>query len=71
MTVGYQIWKEKGIGEDLQLASMATVGSHGVPAGTDRWDKAMGAGVGGEKLCDPLEMGEGEGGRWSAVERWN
>lgn len=47
------------------------MGSHGVPAGTDRWDKAMGAGVGGEKLCDPLEMGEGEGGRWFAVERRN
>lgn len=46
------------------------MGSHGVPVGTGRWDKAI-RGEGGEELCDLLEMGEGEGGRWSSVERWN
>ena len=45
-----------------------------MPAGVGDCGKGMSGEkkkVGGEDLCDPLEMGEGEGGRWFAVERRN
>ena len=43
--------------------------SWGIPAGVGGWDKAMNWGkvVRGEDLCNPLEIGEVEGGKGTPV----
>lgn len=63
MRPGDWIWRTRGKGEDLQSVYLllwleCPVGSQGTPARVGGWDKVLNVGgrLGGEDLCDPLEM---------------